>query len=210
MRHRSDANQDAVRLASQCQALPAFGDASSGHWPTRTSRFRAVRGQDRLLYGLSRGLLVPAVAIVTPEQTALVRQSFDAICPVRRKLADQFYRRLLTPDARGLFRSDMERQYRKLMDMIAAIVGTLDKREIFQSIISHSGRQHAQFGAKPMHFAAFGNALIWGLEQQFGAAFTPEMKEAWIKLYDDVQREMMRAGLPGKERRLEVPNPVGR
>jgi hypothetical protein len=36
--------------------------------------------------------------------------------------------------------------------------------------------------------------LIWGLEQQFGAAFTPEMKEAWIKLYDDVQREMMRAG----------------
>src|SRR5262249_21314221 len=34
----------------------------------------------------------------------------------------------------------------------------------------------------------------WGLEQQFGAAFTPEMKEAWIKLYDDVQREMMRAG----------------
>jgi metal-sulfur cluster biosynthetic enzyme len=42
--------------------------------------------------------------------------------------------------------------------------------------------------------AAFGDALIWGLEQQFGAAFTPEMKEAWIKLYDDVQREMMRAG----------------
>ena len=43
----------------------------------------------------------------------------------------------------------MERQYLKLMDMIAAIVGTLDKREMFQSIITHSGRQHAQFGAKP-------------------------------------------------------------
>ena len=135
-------------------------------------------------------------SIVTPEQTELVRQSFDAIWPVRRKLADQFYRRFfeLAPDAKGLFRSDMERQYLKLMDMIAAIVGTLDKREMFQSIISHSGRQHAQFGAKPLHFAAFGDALIWGLEQQFGAAFTPEMKEAWIKLYDDVQREMMRGG----------------
>jgi hypothetical protein len=45
-----------------------------------------------------------------------------------------------------------------------------------------------------LHFAAFGDALIWGLEQQFGAAFTPEMKEAWIKLYDEVQRKMMRAG----------------
>ena len=53
----------------------------------------------------------------------------------------------------------MERQYLKLMDMIAAIVGTLDKREMFQSIISHSGRQHAQFGAKPLHFAAFRHGL---------------------------------------------------
>jgi hypothetical protein len=61
--------------------------------------------------------------IVTPEQTELVRQSFDAIWPVRRKLADQFYRRFfeLAPDAQALFRSDMERQYLKLMDMIAAI-----------------------------------------------------------------------------------------
>ena len=91
----------------------------------------------------------------------------------------------------------MERQYRKLMDTIAAIVGTLDKHEMFQSIISYSGRQHAQFGAKPLHFTAFSDALIWGLEQQFGASFTPETKEAWIKLYDAVQSEMIRAGMPG-------------
>src|SRR5438128_598584 len=117
--------------------------------------------------------------------------------PIRRKLADQFYRRCfeLAPDAQGLFRGDMERQHLKLMDTIAAIVGALDKREMFQSIISYSGHQHAQFGAKPLHFAAFGDALIWSLEQQFGAEFTPEMKDAWITLYDAVQSEMIRAGL---------------
>jgi hemoglobin-like flavoprotein len=133
---------------------------------------------------------------VTPKQVELVRQSFDAIWSVRRELAAQFYRRFfeLAPDAEGLFRSDMERQHLKLMDMIAAIVRTLDKREMFQSIISYSGRQHAQFGAKPLHFAAFGDALIWSLEQQFGVSFTPEMKKAWIKLYDAVQSEMIRAG----------------
>jgi hypothetical protein len=43
------------------------------------------------------------------------------------------------------------------------------------------------------HFVAFGDALIWGLEQQFGAAFTPELKEAWITLYDAVQRETIRS-----------------
>jgi hypothetical protein len=50
-----------------------------------------------------------------------------------------------------------------------------------------------------LHFAAFGDALIWGLEQQFGTAFSPEMKEAWIKLYDEVQSEMIRAGSSGKQ-----------
>ena len=132
---------------------------------------------------------------MTQEQIDLIRRSFDAIWPVRRNLADLFYGRFfeLAPDAKPLFPSDMERQHLKLMDMIAAIVGALDKGELFHSLIRHTGRQHAQFGVKSSHFVAFGNALIWGLEQQFGDAFTPELKEAWVTLYDAVQSEMMRA-----------------
>ncbi|HVI66527.1 MAG TPA: hypothetical protein VM910_28700, partial [Bradyrhizobium sp.] len=45
----------------------------------------------------------------------------------------------LAPDAQRLFPSDMERQHLKLMDMIAAIVGALDERELFQSIIGDTG-----------------------------------------------------------------------
>ena len=132
---------------------------------------------------------------MTPEQVDLIRKSFDALWPVRRRLADAFYNRFfeLAPDARALFPKDIARQHLKFMDMIAAIVGALDKRDIFQSIISYSGRQHAQFGVERSHFVAFGDALIWGLEQQFGAAFTPELKQAWITLYDAVQSEMTRA-----------------
>src|SRR5262245_3962183 len=132
---------------------------------------------------------------MTPKLIDLIRQAFDAIWPVRRKLAVTFYSRFfeLAPDAQQLFASDMERQHLKLMDSIAAIVGALDRRELFQSVISQTGRHHVGFGAKPSHFAAFGEALIWGLEQQFGAAFTPELKKAWITLYDAVQDEMMRA-----------------
>ena len=101
---------------------------------------------------------------------------------MHRKLADVFYSRFfeLAPDARALFPQDFARQHLKFMDMIAAIVGALDKREIFQSIISYSGREHARFGVKRSHFVAFGDALIWGLEHQFGAAFTPELKQAWL------------------------------
>ena len=132
---------------------------------------------------------------MTPEQVDLVRKSFDALWPFRRKLAEQFYGRFfeLAPDTRRLFPNDMEKQHLKLMDTIAAIVGTLDQREIFQSIISHTGRKHAEFGVQSAHFAAFGDALIWGLRHQFGPAFTPEMEQAWIVLYDAIQAEMMRA-----------------
>ena len=132
---------------------------------------------------------------MTPEQIELVRRSFDAIWPIRRNLGVLFYGRFfkLAPDAQRLFPSDLERQHLKLMDMIAAIVGALDQRELFQSLIRHTGRQHARFGATPSHFIAFGDALIWSLERQFGPAFTPELKDAWIALYAAVKTEMMSA-----------------
>ena len=138
---------------------------------------------------------MPEFEQITPAQVALIRKSFDAIWPVRSKLAALFYRRFfaLAPDAEALFPVDMERQHLKLMDMIAAIVGAIEHRDLFQSILRRSGRDHAGFGAKPVHFVAFGDALLWGLEQQFGAAFTPEQREAWTLLYGAVQREMIGA-----------------
>jgi hemoglobin-like flavoprotein len=136
---------------------------------------------------------MPEFAAITPRQIELIRHSFDAMWPVRGKLATLFYRRFfeLAPDARPLFPQEMERQHLKLMDMIAAIVGAIENHDLFQSIIRHTGRDHARFGAKPAHFAAFGEALIGGMEQQFGAAFTAEHREAWTRLYDAVQHTMI-------------------
>jgi hemoglobin-like flavoprotein len=135
---------------------------------------------------------MPNIAKITPRQVDLVRRSFDAMWPVRGKLAFLFYQRFfeLVPDARPLFPTDMERQNLKLMDMIAAIVGAIENRDIFRSILTHTGRDHARFGAKAAHFVAFGEALLWGLEQQFGASFTSEHKEAWTVLYEAVQHDM--------------------
>jgi hemoglobin-like flavoprotein len=116
--------------------------------------------------------------------------------PIRRNLAGKFYDRFFetSPDARRLFPSDMEKQHLKLMDTIAALVGTLDNQALFQSIISHTARQHARFGVTSSQLTAFGDALISSLEQQFGSAFTPELKQAWIALYEAVKTDMLSAG----------------
>ena len=132
---------------------------------------------------------------MTPEQIDLVVKSFDGLWPARRQLSELFYSRFfeLAPESQRLFPDDMEKQRIKLMNTLAALVGTLDKRDMFQAIISHTGRQHAQFGAQPSHFTAFGEALIWGLRQQLGPVFTPELEQAWSALYDDVQSRMISA-----------------
>ena len=133
---------------------------------------------------------------MTPEQVDLIRKSFDAIWPMNRDIADLCYSRLfeLAPDARDLFPIDMEQQRGKLMDMIAALVGSVDQPALFQSLAAHSGRQHATFGVQPSHYAALGEALIWSLECKCGASFTPELRESWRALYATVQVEMLRAG----------------
>ena len=118
---------------------------------------------------------------------------------MRRDIADLCYRRFfeLAPDARDLFPRDMKRQLNKLMDMIAALVGPLDQRDLFESLIHQSGRQHAGLGVTASQYAAFGEALLWSMERHLGATFTPDVKEAWRALYALVQDEMLRAGATG-------------
>ena len=132
---------------------------------------------------------------MTPEQVDLIRTSFDAMYPMRRDIAELCYSRFfeLAPDARSLFPSDMERQRIKLMDMIAALVASLDQRPLFQSLAANSGRHHARFGVQPWQYVAMGEALMWSLEHKFGASFTPELRESWRALYATVQIEMLRA-----------------
>jgi hemoglobin-like flavoprotein len=93
---------------------------------------------------------------MTPEQIKLIKKSFDAMWPMRSDIAELCYTRFfeLAPDANALFRSDMERQRAKLMDMIAALVGSLDQQALFQSIIANSGRHHARFGVRPSQYDA--------------------------------------------------------
>src|SRR5947208_15935050 len=102
---------------------------------------------------------------MTPEQIDLVRKSFDALWPFRRKLAEQFYGRVfeLAPDTLRLFPDDMERQQLKLMDTIAAFVATLDEGEIVQSVNSHPRRKDADFRIRAEDSIAYGQAACWGL-----------------------------------------------
>ncbi|WP_445222753.1 globin domain-containing protein (plasmid) [Bradyrhizobium sp. Pa8] len=115
--------------------------------------------------------------------------------PIRRDIADLCYIRFLEldPDARELFAGDIEWQRMKVLDMITALVASLDERSMFQSLIMLSGHKHASLGVQTLHYVAMGEALMWSLDRKLGTSFTPELRESWRTLYARAQTEMLRS-----------------
>jgi hemoglobin-like flavoprotein len=68
---------------------------------------------------------------MTPEQIAVVQESFQQVATIADQAAELFYHHLfsLDPPLKRLFPSDMHTQGRKLMQMIGLAVHGLDSPE---------------------------------------------------------------------------------
>ena len=122
---------------------------------------------------------------MTPEQIALVRTSFTQVVPIREAAASLFYGRLfeLDPSLKPLFKGDMKEQGIKLMAMIGTAVGGLDRLDSIVPAVQALGKRHAGYGVQPAHYDTVAAALLWTLEQGLGAAFTSDVKTAWVSAY---------------------------
>ncbi len=139
---------------------------------------------------------------MTPELKHLVRDSFARLAPVADEAGALLYDRLfeMDPTLRGLFQNDIGEQSRKLMQMIAVAVNSLDNLEAIVPALQALGRRHAGYGVTTQHLEMGGAALLWTLEQVLGTAFTPDVGRAWGTVYDVVIRPMQQ----GMEETSEV------
>ena len=133
--------------------------------------------------------------MMTPEQIALVQDSFVRVAPIAPQAAAIFYDKLFTadPSLRSMFRGDMAAQGEALMRMIAAAVRTLDQPEHLMPVLRNLGRRHGAYGVKPQHYDTVGRALIATLEQGLGPAFDVATRQAWVAMYGLVSRTMQAA-----------------
>jgi len=113
-------------------------------------------------------------------QVTLVKKSWAKLEPIAPTAAALLYDRLFSvaPDVRPLFADDMAEQKRKLMQMLSAVVDSLDDLETIVSEVQALGRRRAGYGAKPEHYDLVGECLLWTLGQGLGEDFTPEVKDA--------------------------------
>ncbi len=129
------------------------------------------------------------------KQIDLVQDSFMKVAPIAETAAELFYQRLfeLDPSLRSLFRGDMKEQGRKLMTMIAAAVRGLSDVEKLVPVLQSLGTRHSGYGVTIKDYDTVSAALLWTLEQGLGAAFTTEVRAAWIAIYGVLKETMTRA-----------------
>ncbi|KAA2237563.1 globin family protein [Salinarimonas soli] len=128
------------------------------------------------------------------DQIKLVRDTLPGVVAIADQAASLFYERLflVDPTTRPLFaRTDMQAQGAKLMAAIAAVVGALDDLGSVSDNLRDLAERHEAYGVEARHYASVGTALLWTLEQGLGAAFTPEVKDAWASSYGAICAAML-------------------
>jgi hemoglobin-like flavoprotein len=130
---------------------------------------------------------------MTPDQVTLVQQSFAKVAPISEQAAVLFYGRLfeVAPSVKAMFPADMTEQRKKLMAMLAAVVGGLANLESILPAASALAKRHVAYGAKAEHYPVVGGALQWTLEKGLGEGWTPEIAEAWTAAYGTLSGYMI-------------------
>ena len=118
---------------------------------------------------------------LTPDQRRRVRNSFDALRDMAVPVALLFYGKLfqLDPGARPLFHNDLSLQSQKLMDMLTAIVESLEDFDAMRVKLAELGHKHASYGVHPEQYGTLATALVWTLGQALGADFDAPTRAAW-------------------------------
>jgi hemoglobin-like flavoprotein len=135
---------------------------------------------------------------LTASEIQLIRDSFDRVS-VGLRFSRNFYAHLfeIAPELRRLFPDDLTAQVRKLMDMLAALVGKLDRPHELVLTLEALGAQHRDYGVSPAHFAPVGRALFETLESELGPCFDDATRRAWIALYA-LASAWMQQSFPGE------------
>ena len=128
-------------------------------------------------------------------QVALVQQSFETAAGLGDKVAELFYAELfgIDPSLRAMFKGDMREQRKKLLATLALVVRSLHAPEKILPAVKNLAVKHVDYGVQPQHYTLVGNALLRTLKKGLGAAFTPQVCDAWVEAFRMLAKIMKEA-----------------
>lgn len=122
---------------------------------------------------------------MSPDQIHLLRKSFARVEPQAQIAALSFFRRLfeLAPEVRPLFKSGIEEQSTKFVEMLVLAVNLTDRPGSLETELRELGARHLEYGTKDAHYDLVGRALLDMLSDVLGSDFTPATRAAWTEFY---------------------------
>jgi hemoglobin-like flavoprotein len=142
--------------------------------------------------------------MITDSDKEIVKRTWKLVIPIADTAADLFYKRLfeLRPEYTALFTRDLATQKKKLVQMLAFIVKSLDwpesawkdpvaAEEDLVLVVLALGRRHKDlYRIPPESYAAVGEALLWTLDYGLGKSFDDAARSAWLHVYQLVSTTM--------------------
>ena len=89
-----------------------------------------------------------------------------------------------------MFRGDIRAQGRKFTDMLGSLVEGIDHLDSAAQGLREMGQRHAGYGVKPEHYSVVGGAFLWTLSQTLESDFSPEVRQAWTALIEEIATAM--------------------
>ncbi|WP_437126569.1 globin family protein [Pelagibius marinus] len=165
--------------------------AAAPEAPSRPSADQTAAGQPAETGGPAETFQPPALST---KEIELVQESFALVDPIADDAAGLFYKRLfeIDPSTQALFKGDMADQGRKLMSVLKTAIAGLDRFEQLVPVLKIMGQRHLTYGVEFKHYESVAKALLWTLKEGLKEAFTPEMEQAWAKVYSALAEVMMR------------------
>lgn len=132
--------------------------------------------------------------MLDPDQKHRLRKTFALVERQSHVAALVFYQRLfeLDPMLRPLFKTDIEEQAGKLMDMLSSALSLLERPEELTGVLEELGARHVAYGVKTEHYATVGEALLAMLSCVLGRDFDSSTRQAWTALYQLIAEAMLR------------------
>ncbi|MFC5949613.1 globin domain-containing protein [Pseudonocardia lutea] len=107
----------------------------------------------------------------------------------------RFYRTLFgyAPGLRALFPLSMSTQYARFGRALVHLIDGLDDPGALVPFLAQLGRDHRKFDVRDEHYTVVGQAFLAALAETAGAAWTPEVAEAWEYTYAFLAGTMQKA-----------------
>jgi hemoglobin-like flavoprotein len=122
---------------------------------------------------------------MTPDQIALVQESWKTVADLGDPAIEAFYDKLfeMAPAVRALFTDDLTEQRKKLRSTLAVAVAGLTKLDEIVPVVAALGEKHVAYGAQPAHYAVVGEALLATLASAFANQWNDDLQDAWAEAY---------------------------